>query len=245
MRHRSTCSWLGRVRRPGPSGSVPSGLLAVALSTVLIGCVTPAPAAAADRLASSSPVPGALVAAPPPVVTLMMPGEVVGAAATVTDGCGDPVPGAVVVAGARVSIRLAIDHAGVRHEDHSRAGGAWRVDWRTVAADGRRQSGRLPFTLAGKAHCDAAQATRAPVAQGAAPGAGPSLSSALLRPLFGLAGLGVLLTGVRLVVRRRAARVPAPDGMSTSARLQDDQRPATGPDHTMVRQCADAREGVP
>jgi methionine-rich copper-binding protein CopC len=167
---------------------------------------------AGDRLVSSSPVPGALVVAPPPVVTLMMPGEVVRAVATVTDGCGDPVPGAVIVAGARVSVRLAIDHAGVRHEDHSRAGGAWRVDWRTVTADGRRQSGRLPFTLAGRPHCDAAPATAAPVARDV-PGAGPSLSSTLLRPLLGLAGVGVLLTAVRLVVRRRAspaARVAVP-----------------------------------
>jgi methionine-rich copper-binding protein CopC len=222
MRHRSTSSRPGRVRRPAAPGAARRGLLAVALLTVLIGSLTSAPAVAGerrtppvsgDRLASSSPKPGALVVAPPPVVTLMMPGTVVRAVATVTDGCGDSVPGAVVVAGARVSIRLAIDHAGVRHEDHSRAGGAWRVDWRTVAADGRRRSGRLPFTLAGTPRCDAGPTAAAPVVPSAAPGAGPSLSSTLLRPLFGLAGLGVLLTGVRLVVRRRAsptARIAVP-----------------------------------
>jgi methionine-rich copper-binding protein CopC len=184
--------------------------LVIAVATMLV----PAPASAAERPASSSPVPGALVQAPPPVVTLMMRTPVARAEATVTDGCGRQVPGAVVVAGERVSIRLAIDHAGIRHEDHSRAGGTWRIDWRTVSADGGKASGRVPFVLAGPPQCATATADTeaAPIPRSQAP-AGPP--RALLWALYAVAGLAIAMTGMRFVQRRRAL-TPGTDPMVTA-----------------------------
>jgi methionine-rich copper-binding protein CopC len=189
MRHRRTVPWLA------------AAVLAAVLSAA-VPALTPGTAVAGPPLASSSPAAGVVVPAPPPVVTLRMAAPVARADAVVTDGCGRIVPGAVVVAGARVSIRLAVDHAGIRHEDHSRAGGAWRIDWRTVAADGNADTGRVPFTLAGEPRCTPEPA--APALSARTPAPGPP--APLLGALFAVAGAGVLLTCARLWSRRRAAR---------------------------------------
>jgi methionine-rich copper-binding protein CopC len=183
----------------------------VAAAVAGLAVAPPAPAHAQGSVATSSPVAGATVASPPPVVTLRMGHAVDGAVATVTDGCGRRVPGTVVVAGARVSIRLAVGVAHSHLEAHSAAAGTWLVDWRTVTHGGRPESGRLRFALAGDRRCDTGTTagTRAdaqPAVRPAAPG--PAAPRGLLLALYAVAGAGVVLTGVRLVARRRS---PAPD----------------------------------
>ncbi len=185
----------------------------VAAATVGLAVAQPAPAQAQGSAPTSSPAAGATVAGPPPVVTLRMGHPVDDAAATVTDGCGRRVPGTVVVAGARVSIRLAVGAAHSHLEDHSAAAGTWLVDWRTVTRGGPTESGQVRFALAGDRRCDAGAAagtrarddTRA-AARPATPGPPPWL----LLTLYAVAGAGVLLTGLRLVTRRRAPRSPIP-----------------------------------
>ncbi len=207
----------------------------VAVAAAGVAAAAATPAHAHGSVATSSPVAGATVASPPPVVTLRMGHAVDGAAATVTDGCGRPVPGTVVVAGARVSIRLA---AGVAHshlEEHGAAAGTWLVDWRTVTHGGRRESGQVRFALAGDRRCDTAARAGAPAgARGgaptaagpASPGPAPAPPRGLLLALYAVAGAGVLLTGVRLVARRRA---PAPD--QAGDRPQPAHRQPIPPEH--------------
>jgi methionine-rich copper-binding protein CopC len=170
--------------------------------TAAVLTATLAPTAAwageGDAVTSSSPAAGAVVRGAPPVVTLRMAGPVDRVTATVTDGCGQPVPNTAEVYGKRVAIRLAVSHVAVRdHGNHTTAGGSWRIDWRAVDAQGRATTGDLPFTVGVAANC------AAPVV--AQPAAQPEAHPESLRILYAVAGLGVLLTLVRVVSRRKTA----------------------------------------
>ena len=181
---------------------------AAVLALVPAAAATAAPgqaAAGAPQLATASPVAGSTVPGPPPVVTLVMSAPVRTATVTVTDGCGRPVPGGINVAGPRVSVRLGIDHARVKHEDHSAATGGWVVDWRTVTADGAASTGKHVFALAGKRRCalEQEQADAQVAAFRSAAPTGGEGGRAFLTPLLAVAGAGLLLTALQLVRRLR------------------------------------------
>ena len=159
------------------------------------------PARADDNrlFASSSPAAGSVVRGAPPVVTLQMTDALDRVTATVTDGCGQPVPNTAEVYGKRVAIRLAVSHiAAGNHGDHTAAGGPWRLAWRAVDPNGSTTSGDLPFTVGVAADCTPPPAVAATASQP------PAQHPEFLRILYAIAGLGVLLTVVRVVSRRRA-----------------------------------------
>jgi methionine-rich copper-binding protein CopC len=173
-----------------------SGLRVAAVTAVLAATLAPAPARAGERslVASSVPTAGTVVRGAPPVVTLRLTTPVDQVSATVLDGCGQPVPSDVAVAGKRVSIRLAVSHTAAGHPDHTAATGMWRVSWRASGTRGATAAGDLPFTV-GSATADCAP----PVAAPAVPArTGPDLP--LL--LYAVAALGVLLTCARLAIRK-------------------------------------------
>jgi len=173
-----------------------TGLRVAAVAAVLAAAVAPTPALAGERslVASSVPTAGTVVRGAPPVVTLRLTTPVDRVSATVIDGCGQPVPSDVAVAGKRVSIRLAVSHTAAGHPGHAAATGLWRVSWRASGTDGDSAAGDLPFTV-GTAAADCA----APVAAPALPArTGPDLP--LL--LYAVAALGVLLTCARLAIRK-------------------------------------------
>jgi methionine-rich copper-binding protein CopC len=176
------------------------GFRSAVTAAVLAATLAPTAAWAGERdaVASSSPAAGTVVRGAPPVVTLRMTGPVDKVTATVTDGCGQPVPNTAAVYGKRVAIRLAVSHiAAANHGDHTTAGGSWRIDWRAVDAQGRATTGDLPFTVGVAANC------APPVV--AAPAVQPEPHPEFLRILYAVAGLGVLLTLVRVVTRRKTA----------------------------------------
>jgi methionine-rich copper-binding protein CopC len=158
-----------------------SGLRVAAVTAVLAATLAPAPARAGERslVASSVPTAGTVVRGAPPVVTLRLTTPVDQVSATVLDGCGQPVPSDVAVAGKRVSIRLAVSHTAAGHPDHTAATGMWRVSWRASGTRGATAAGDLP-------------APAVPARTG------PDLP--LL--LYAVAALGVLLTCARLAIRK-------------------------------------------
>ncbi|HET6530577.1 MAG TPA: copper resistance protein CopC [Actinoplanes sp.] len=167
-------------------------------AAVLAATLAPSAAWAGERatVTSSSPAAGAVVRGAPPVVTLRMVDPVARVTATVTDGCGQPVPNTAQVYGKRVAIRLAVSHIAAQgHGDHTTAGGSWWISWRAVDGKGHTTNGDLPFVVGVPARCSAPAV--------AAPAPAPGIRPDFLRILYAVAGLGVLLTLARVVTRRK------------------------------------------
>jgi hypothetical protein len=131
---------------------------------------------------------------------MQMAGVMDRVSATVTDGCGRPVPNTAEVYGKRVAIRLAVSHVAMqKHGDHTTAGGGWRIAWHAVDPQGRTTNGNLPFTVDVKADC-APPTVAAPAPQP------PAEHPEFRWILYAIAGLGVLLTFARVLARRKTAR---------------------------------------
>jgi methionine-rich copper-binding protein CopC len=173
--------------------------LAVA-TAVLAATLAPGAAWAGERatVTSSSPAAGAVLRGAPPVVTLQMADPVARVTATVTDGCGQPVPNTAQVYGKRVAIRLAVSHIAAQgHGDHTTAGGSWWISWQAVDGKGGTTNGDLPFVVGVPAQCS--------VPALAATAAAPAVRPDFLRILYAVAGLGVLLTLARVITRHKTA----------------------------------------
>lgn len=143
-----------------------TALLAATLVTLPAG-----PAAAQDNLVSSYPAAGAVVGKPPRIVTLRLGAAATRAAVRVADGCGRPVPGTVVVAGDRVSVRLDENHEHGQRGADGVGAGQWQVNWQVVDAEGRPAEGNVPFTVSGTARCEVPPQP-SPAADGAGNGGG-------------------------------------------------------------------------
>jgi hypothetical protein len=171
--------------------------IVVALLSVLAPVAWPGPVwagpagADAPAIVSSSPRAGGAVQIAPPVVTLKLSAPVKHAAATVIDGCRQPVPSTIGVVGDRVSIRLSVSHIAALGHDHVNVGGRWQIAWQ---AD--RASGELAFSVGGPADCRALSSV--PLALPAPPPERPEF----LYILYTLAGVAALSAFVRIATRR-------------------------------------------
>ena len=174
-------------RRRAPRGR---GVLAAAIALTL--AAIPAVALGHAALVSASPAAGAVLTAPPPVITLVFDGELVpdGSAFTVTDATGT-----IVGAGA-IDLTVA-DRNQLRGPVTIAEPGTYTVAWTAVSADGHAEPGELTFEYAAPAPGRPAPNTAMPAsAQG---GTGFEV---------GVIGVLALITSLAGVVRVRRAERP-------------------------------------
>ena len=168
--------------------------VAVVAATVIV--MQPGVAFAHAELEQSSPPSGVLQPAPPAEVRLSFSEQpAADSRVAVLDGCGAPVAGATRVQGRSLSVRVTGGQPGT-----------WRVSYNVVSADdGHPSSGSYQFSVDGSPRCAAESA--APPSPAAAAGVAQGSSSSGVGPLaLGLGGVAlVVLLGVAVVVRRRAA----------------------------------------
>lgn len=210
-------------RHPRPTAAHRTALALLAGAAALLGPVLTAPAAAAhDVLVGSEPADGAVLEVPPADVVLTFSAEqgALGAEVLVTGPDGsDWTSGDAVVAGTTVTQPL---RPGMPN-------GAYRVAWRSVAADGHPVTGELGFEVSAPEPTPSPSATPRPTGDDATEGdegptaqptdettelpaepvaVAPSGSGGVPPWLVAgpVAALALVAAGVLVARRRRAAR---------------------------------------
>lgn len=125
-------------------------VLAAMLLLVVTTSIDAEAAHAHETVTSSNPAAGSVLATIPRTVVVQFVGKVSRAAVTLTDSCGQEVPGRVTVSGSRASAALLVGGSaagtwagGGRDAAPSR----WVVRWQAVGSDGHVVSGQIPFTV--------------------------------------------------------------------------------------------------